>query len=138
MPSNALTRRGLLATGVSTAAALALSRFLTSPEVRAADSADVRTFYDPRFPRSRDLADALPGAPPLYAVSGDPSHLLAHIPGGRPRTRDLRLQGVTTETVPFCLEQLARRHHEVRFESRRLDRDLFVWTLTIRAPAAVV
>ena len=37
----------------------------------------------------------------------------------------LRLQGVTTESVPFCLQQLAPR---ARVTQRRVDRDLFIWT----------
>jgi hypothetical protein len=131
MPRRAITRRRLLATGVNVTAALALGGQLTSAEPLAAELADTATYYDPRFPQSWPLARTLSRASGLYAIGGDPSPLLAQIASGRPRLSGLRLQGVTTESIPFCLEQFARRCHDVRLESRRLDRDLFTWTLTI-------
>jgi hypothetical protein len=131
MPRRAITRRRLLATGVNVTAALALGGKLTSAEPLAAELADTVTYYDPRFPHSWPLARALSRASGLYAIGGDASPLLAEIASGGPRRSGLRLQGVTTESIPFCLEQFARRGHDVRLESRRLDRDLFTWTLTI-------
>jgi hypothetical protein len=131
MPRRAITRRRLLATGVNVTAALALGGQLASAEPLAAELADTVTYYDPRFPHSWPLARALSRASGLYAIGGDASPLLAEIASGGPRRSGLRLQGVTTESIPFCLEQFARRGHDVRLESRRLDRDLFTWTLTI-------
>jgi len=138
MPGTAITRRRLLATGVHVTAALALGGQLASAEPLAAEPADIVTYYDSRFPHSRPLARLLSHTSRLYAIGGDASPLLTQIGFGGPRGRGLRLQGVTTESIPFCLEQFARRCHDVRIESRRLDRDLFAWTLTIRvrAPAA--
>jgi hypothetical protein len=132
MPSNAMTRRRLLATGVTTTAALTLSRFVAASALLPQATGEVRTFYDPRFPSSRQLARALPGAAQLLAVHSDPSQLLARMTPDAVGVREVRWQGVTTESIPFCLEQLARRHHDARLESRRLNRDLFVWSLSIR------
>jgi hypothetical protein len=94
--------------------------------------ADVLTFYDPRFPRSRRLALALPRAARPGPVRGDPSGILSLLTPPRHATEQLLLQGVTTETVPFCLEQFARCQDDARLECRRLDRDLFAWTLAVR------
>lgn len=138
MPGTAITRRRLLATGVNVTAALALGSQLASAELMAAEPADIVTYYDPRFPHARPLARTLSRASRLNAIGGDASPLLAQIASGGPLERGLRLQGVTTESIPFCLEQFVHRWDEVRFESRRLDRDLFTWTLSIRVrtPAA--
>jgi hypothetical protein len=135
MPSTAITRRRLLATGVNVTAALALGSELAIAEPLTGEPTDIVTFYDPRFSRSRPLARMLSGASRLCVIGGDASPLLAQIASGGPWGHGLRLQGVTTESIPFCLEQFARRRHVVRIETRRLDRDLFTWTLTLRVRA---
>jgi hypothetical protein len=131
MPRTAITRRRLLATGVNVTAALALGSEFATAEPVAAEPTDVVTFYDPRFPRSQRHARVLSGTSRLYAIGGDASPLAAQIASGGPRGRGLRLQGVTTESIPFCLEQFAGPRHDVRIETRRLDRDLFIWTLSL-------
>lgn len=88
----------------------------------AADGA-VTTFYDPRFPAAQLRALELAGAGQLCAVNGDPTELVMQA------TRTQRLQGVTTESVPFCLRQLAPR---ARLTQRRIDRDLFEWSFEAR------
>jgi hypothetical protein len=138
MSGHAMTRRQLLASGASATTALVLSRFAAAAGTFSGDPTEVSTFYDPRFPASRILADALPGALQLQAAPGDPLQLLSQIRDGGNRSRPRRLQGVTTETLPFCLEQMARRHHEVRFESQRIDRDLFAWSLEMHPRASAV
>jgi len=132
-----ITRRGLLATGMKVTAAWVLAGSLASAAGQQRGGKPV-TFYDPRFPRSRQLARELPGVTRLRAVRSDPSHLLAQIASGGARPRGWYLQGVTTETVPFCLEQFARSYHDVHLESRRIDRDLFAWSLTLRVRSAAV
>jgi hypothetical protein len=138
MFNHAMTRRQLLASGVSATTALVLTRFAAAAETFSGDPTEVSTFYDPRFPASRTLAGTLPGASQLLAAHGDPSRLLAEVLGGSNTNRSRRLQGVTTETLPFCLEQMARRQHEVRFENQRLDRDLFVWSLEMQPRTSAV
>jgi hypothetical protein len=137
MFNHAVTRRQLLASGVSATTVLVLARFATAAGTLS-DHPEVSTFFEPRFPTSRTLAVTLPGASQLLVATGDPSHLLAKILGSGTLDRPKRIQGVTTETLPFCLEQLARRQHEVHFESQRLDRDLFAWSLQIRPRTAAV
>ena len=138
MRSKAITRRRILSAGVNVTAALALGGGLASARTLSVSTGDILTFYDPRFPQSRRLASRLADASRLDTVQGDPSRLLAHIALGRPRSHGLRLQGVTTESVPFCLEQFARHYHDVCFESRRLDSDLFAWHIRITRMNSVV
>jgi hypothetical protein len=70
-------------------------------------------------------------------VGGDPSRLVAQIATWLTERAGLQLQGVTTETIPFCLKQHMGHDRIVSFESRRLDRDLFAWSLEIGAAVAV-
>jgi hypothetical protein len=141
MPGTAITRRRLLTTAVNVTAALALGSEFAGAGPVAPEPTDVVTLYDPRFPRSRPLARVLSATSRLYAIGGDASPLLAQIAqiaSGVSRGRRLRLQGVTTESIPFCLEQFAGRRHDLRLEARRVDRDLFTWTLSlgVRPPVA--
>ena len=141
MISTSITRRQLLAAGVNATVVVALGRFATGTECFAADLAETVTFYDPRFPGSEALARSLPGATLVQPAAGDPSLHLTHLDSGSSKRGGIRMQGVTTETVPFCLEQLARIHcRDVCLRSCRLSRDLFAWSLTVRAasPAAWV
>jgi hypothetical protein len=128
MSRSEITRRQVLATGATITTALALGGHWAAAEARAAQTVTVMTYYDPRFPLAQPLARTLPRASGLLAVGGDASHLVAQISNRRERA-GLRLQGVTTETIPFCLEQSARRDRDMHFESRRLNRDLFAWSL---------
>jgi hypothetical protein len=82
------------------------------------------TLYDPRFPNSRAQAELLAPHTTLRAIAGDVSNLVPII-GSTP----LDIAGVTTESVPFCLEQLMSVAHRPVLSMRRLDADLFAWTL---------
>jgi hypothetical protein len=128
MSGSGITRRHVLATGAIITTALALVGHRAAAEARAAHTGDITTFYDPRFPQARPPARSLPRASVLLAVGGDPSRLVAQITNRRGRA-GLRLQGVTTETIPFCLEQCIRQDRDVHFESRRLNSDLFAWSV---------
>jgi hypothetical protein len=138
MTDDVISRRRLLATGVRASAALALAGTLgpaaASAMSGAATGADAQpatpTFFDPRFPASRLRARALPGRLQLRPIHGDPTPILGLVSAAC--TRGLRrLQGVTTESIPFCLREFAGRGPGVRLDCRRVDRDLFVWTLTL-------
>ena len=138
MTDDVISRRRLLATGVQATAALAVAGTLgptvagaTSGNATGADAQPATpTFFDPRFPVSRLRARALPGRPQLRPIHGDPTAVLGLVSGAR-ASGLRRLQGVTTESIPFCLREFAGRGPGVRLECRRVDRDLFVWTLTL-------
>lgn len=140
MSSDFYSRRQVLAGGATATAALALGGTLR-PGTASADTASTAgegptlTFYDPRFPVSRLRARALPGRPDLRPIQGDPTSLLALVAQAR-AGGVRRLQGVTTESIPFCLREFAGRGPGVRLECRRMDRDLFTWTLTLGAGPA--
>lgn len=129
MTDDVISRRQLLATGMQATAALAVSGAL-GPAATADAQAATLTFYDPRFPASRLRARALPGRPQLRPIHGDPTAVLGLVSGAR-ASGLRRLQGVTTETIPFCLREFAGRGPGIKLDSRRVDRDLFAWTLTL-------
>jgi hypothetical protein len=88
------------------------------------------TLYDPRFANARAVAARL-GRGSRYAIHGDATDVALHL-AARQRAASgqapaaLRIHGVTTEAVPFCLAALVPGS---RLAQRRIDRDLFVWTL---------
>ena len=86
------------------------------------------TLYDPRFDAAAGLARSLAGDAPVQPAGTDPTDLVLHLADAAPGA--LRLQGVTTESVPFCLRQLLP---DARYTERRVDRDLFIWTLDARS-----
>ena len=130
MPTELISRRQLLASGVKVTAALAVAGSLGPCAVAAAESPAIPTFYDPRFSVARQRALALPGRLALRPIQGDPTAVLGLVSAARPRGLR-RLQGVTTESIPFCLREFAGRGPGVRLDCPRVDRDLFVWTLTL-------
>lgn len=118
------TRRRFVAGVAGTA--LLVSLVEAGAPLQAAGPASGMTLYDPRFAQARAVASRL-GHGPLCAVPADPTELLLRLSTlgcGR------RLRGVTTDAVPFCLTSLMPR---ARLTQRRIDRDLFVWSLESKA-----
>ena len=129
-----ISRRQVLATGIGATAVLALGG------AAATTAGGIPTLYDGRLPQSRALAAALPGAALPQLVTADPSQLLTGLEIDSASQRVI-LQGVTPESVPFCLEHLIRRNGNACVRSRRLERDLFAWSLQIgstSSPAGLV
>jgi hypothetical protein len=115
-----------MGTAAEVAALAAMAATLKPLAAIASADGNLITVYDPRFATAEPLAFGLAGAGRLLPTNGDPTVLLMQLnnPG-----RDAvlpRLQGVTTESIPFCLHQWVPGR---RFNQRRLDRDLFVWRL---------
>lgn len=129
-----LTRRQVLALGLGGLTAGSAATVL-APTPRST-GLPTWTFHDARFAEARRLASALPGADTVQAIGADMTHLLGFLHPDRLRDGGFRLQGVTTETVPFCLEHALPRHAGLRVESVRLDRDLFAWSLVIPGQAS--
>lgn len=97
------------------------------------------TLYDPRFPKSRAAAELLAPRSALRPIAGDVSELVPILLSTEARSAPIDVAGVTTESVPFCLEQLLSFSHQPVLEIRRLDADLFAWTLrSIRRTPDVV
>jgi hypothetical protein len=140
MTADTISRRRLLARGLHASAGMVLAGTVGAGGRRAADplvaAAIIPTFYDPRFPAARRRALLLPGRLLLRSIRGDPTAVLGLVSGAR-GTGLRRLQGVTTESIPFCLREFAGRGRGVRLDCRRVDRDLFVWTLTLAETPAV-
>lgn len=90
-------------------------------------------FYDARFPQALKVALRLGARSAWRAMSGDPAVEWQQML--RPAlSRDrLLATGITTPSVPFCLEILAREHAVVLMTRQRIDRDLIHWTLEAKA-----
>ena len=123
------SRRRVMGAAADAAALAALAGAMKPLVLLAAEGEPVTTLYDPRFPAARVLALGLAGADRLSTIGGDATLLLQKWVDRRAADPSLRLQGVTTESVPFCLQQLAPR---ARVTQRRVDRDLFIWTFEAR------
>jgi hypothetical protein len=109
--------------GATTVACAAVASDATA-STELASTQTMFALYDPRFPNSRAQAELLAPRSNLRAIAGEVSDL-AKIIGLTP----LDIAGVTTESVPFCLEQLLSVAHRPVLNMRRLDADLFAWTL---------
>lgn len=124
-----MNRRAFLQGSAGAAAlAVASTSIAALPALTTLSSATgVPVLFDARFPAARAHAEKLAGAQqPLQALPGDATELMQEFATGNgPR----RLIGVTTESVPFCLSELAPRDRRPRLTLRRLDQDLFAWHL---------
>ena len=122
-----MDRRLFIQSAVLTAAVLGSTASAGEQTALVGEHASV-TLYDARFPKSRAVASQLAPAGALRPIAGDASELLAMLlTSGSER---LEIAGVTTESIPFCLEQLLSSHAQPQLKSVRLDADLFAWTLT--------
>jgi hypothetical protein len=92
---------------------------------------DSPVLYDPRLPRSREAARAAFGAARHVAVAGDATQLV-HDLAGAAQSEVRLLRGVTTDSVPFCLQTAAHAIGATHLRSLRLDRDLFIWQLYLQ------
>jgi len=129
MGSKALSRRQFIGASAEAALLGALAATLKPLSAFALDEGAISTLFDPRFPAARTRALELAGAGRLCPTGGDPTALVLQALQGRPAAAR-RLQGVTTESVPFCLRQLAPH---AQLTQRRLDRDLFEWRFEARS-----
>lgn len=85
--------------------------------------------YDLRFPSARAAVRSVAQRAPLRAVNGDVTALI-DVVQAMDRQPRRRIVGVTAESVPFCLEQMARINARPHLITRRLSGDLFIWSLT--------
>ncbi len=128
MGSKALSRRQFIGASAEAALLCTLAATLKPLTAFAVDEGAITTLYDPRFPEARSRALELAGAGRLCPTGGDPTELVLQALQDRPANAR-RLQGVTTESVPFCLRLFAPH---AQLKQRRIDRDLFEWSLEAR------
>ncbi len=107
---------------------VAAERALSAP----ADGCSVLcSLYDPRFGPARNVARALAPWASLHPVQGD---VTDWVEGLLTRARGLSrfaIVGVTTDIVPFCLQQWVGFAGTSRLESQRLNTDIFTWRLAV-------
>jgi len=123
-PTGRYSRRRFMGTAAEATALGALALALKPLAAIACADDLTLTVYDPRFPAAEPTARRLAGVGRLLRTHGDPTSLLVHWTALQPGFPPPRLQGVTTESIPFCLEQCRPGS---RLRQERLDRDLFVW-----------
>ena len=126
-PTGDWSRRRFIAMTADTALLASVAGALKPLAALAAAEPGALTLFDPRFPSAETLARSLSAGAALQPVHADPTDLVLQLAaqGGAPRC----LRGVTPEAVPFCLRQW---WPEAQFTERRIDGDLFVWTLEAR------
>jgi hypothetical protein len=112
---------GLGALGGSLIASDAGLRFLPP------DTADL-TLFDRRFPHARELALRIATGELIQPIAGDATDTALWFQS-RVATRSRTcIQGVTPESVPFCLRQIVPH---APLSIRRIDRDLFTWAIRL-------
>ena len=129
----AVDRRNFLRRTLDTVSLAVLAGALPPLSAMEVDGGRAPVLFDPRFPAASLAAQRLVEGATLLAVGGDPTDLLDASGTSRAIASDRVLRGVTTESVPFVLEQALARHGRPRLTSRRLDRDLFAWQLEFPA-----
>lgn len=106
--------------------------------VRGAGSGQVHrpeplfTLYDARFSTAHRAALIAANGSPLRATTGDITRLLPEISAFTRAHSSFHLAGVTTESVPFCLQQFVRANGTSNLFIKRIDRDLFDWRFEVR------
>ncbi|MCP5145876.1 MAG: hypothetical protein H6978_13795 [Gammaproteobacteria bacterium] len=93
------------------------------PEVRL-------SFVDDRFALARAVAATRWQADGVVTVNGDVTDVWQTYFASAMNSREWSIQGVTTESFHFCLKVLLNDRYAIRSESTRLDKDLYLWTLT--------
>jgi hypothetical protein len=128
-----LSRRHFIQSTSSIAASMGLLGIATPALARSGDG-PLLTLYDPRFGQARQMAAAASPGSSLLTVDSDITDLAEVLLTNAAQSGPVVIAGVTTETVPFCLQQLASAAGAACLESARLDRDLFLWKLTVKCP----
>jgi hypothetical protein len=88
------------------------------------------SFFDERFAAAHRLAASWRAADRLIPVQSDITPLWSTGLDRMTREHSLALRGVTTESFHFCLRILAGEHAHCRAKVARLDRNLFLWTMS--------
>jgi len=118
-------RRQFIGLGLGAAAgALGMATVSRWPR-RTLGAGDVIVF-DRRFERATELASRAAGGRPLRAIAGDATELALWLQSRARLGRRACIRGVTTESVPFCLRQIAPR---ASLSIERIDHDLFSWAV---------
>jgi hypothetical protein len=131
-----VSRRAFIATARDTAALATIATALRPLSAFAASGkseGDIATpvYFDPRFPAARAMAAQLAGGGAVTAIASDATELLFAASSGA--SQPVKLCGVTTESVPFCLSQVVVQGKRPTLIQTRLDQDLFAWTLEYSA-----
>jgi hypothetical protein len=129
-----MSRRQFVQSTLEVTAMVAASGAVAPLVLCSARRSSVYTLYDTRFGPALDAARAMAAGSPLQTVGGDVTDLAVSLLTRTRANQTLIIRGATTDSVPFCLEHLARSLGTPRLILQRLDRDLFTWTLIVLPP----
>ena len=125
-------RRRFVGTAAAAGALIAAGGPTPAPAARRPQALRI-TFYDHRFAGAREEALARAGDAAVTPVGGDVTDLLpALLAQARQATGSqvVVVQGVTAESVPFCLAPALQAQGFRPVATARLSRDLFHWQFT--------
>jgi hypothetical protein len=91
------------------------------------ETADL-TLFDPRFPHARALVLQIARGGRVLPIAGDPTDTALWFQSRAATRARTCIQGVTPESVPFCLRQIVPH---APLSIRRIDRDLFAWAVRL-------
>ena len=127
-----MSRRVFVESTLGVAALLAATRPAVPQALGAwVGGAGNLSLYDRRFPAALGLAQHRSPGIESRPIDGDVTEIAALVLGHHGTNTSLTISGVTAESVPFCLHQLARPTHRTALECKRVNRDLFAWNLTL-------
>lgn len=92
-------------------------------------------FYDERFSFVRKAVlnqTTQLNSNRIIPTRGDVTDIWNHRLKQTRSDESLTLQGMTTESFLFCLEHLLQTNHKVETTVQRVDRDIYVWSLTAK------
>ena len=127
-----LRRRQFMAGAISSLTVLATTTSALAPlRLKKKHNVDAFTFYDARFAEAHLLAQQIHGDEHPLPTYGDVTPVWQDWLGASShRSGCLRLQGVTTESFPFCLRVLLESQNlRVEPTLTRFNRDLHIWTI---------
>jgi hypothetical protein len=127
-----VTRRRFVGTATAAGALIAAGSPTPAPAVQGPQALRI-TFYDHRFAGALEEAQARAGGAAVTPVGGDVTDLLAGLLTQARQTAGspgVVIQGITAESVPFCLEPMLRGAGFGPVVTARLSRDLFHWQFT--------
>jgi hypothetical protein len=119
-------RRTFIGLGLGAMGAMCVGNVAGSTPVPS-EAADL-TVFDQRFPQASTLAFRFADGGSTQPIAADVTDLALWLRSRAVRGRRTCVRGVTPESVPFCLRQMAPR---VGMSIRRIDRDLFAWAVRL-------
>lgn len=124
-----IERRQFVQLGLAAAATLTLPNTVARAATDTAPAVAQVVLHDLAVPHALHLAAALAAGAQVLGIHGDPSSVLDEVQRLRTQAAGrIQITGVTREAAPFCLQGMLGSE-AAALSMRRIDGDLFVWTI---------